>query len=160
VTEPDPRTSDEPLPDHLARLAGELHKALPVDDVPDAVLAGARGAWTWRLIDSELAELAEQEQAVLRAGDGAAVTYAADEVFIDVDRERHPVSGTSVVAGQVTAPTGIVAIAAEVASHPPQAVAVEFDGGGAFRVTLPGDAPARLVVRLADGRRVVSSWLV
>ena len=156
---PDPDAPVEPLPEHLQRLAAELRAVVPVDDAPAEVLAGARAAWTWRLIDSELAELAEQDRAVLRDGPDLLVTFAAGEVFIDLERVAAPRPGTTLVVGQLTSPTAVDAVEAELAGEEPRRLAVELGAGGDFQVALPAGVPARLVVQLADGRRVVSSWL-
>ncbi len=149
----------EQLPEHLRDLEAELRQHLAADDVPHQVLDGARGAWTWRLIDGELAELSDQEEAVLRADLDTLVTFATDEVFIDVDRVVDPDATSVVLVGQVTAPSRVTAVEVELAGDPPRIVAAELDEAGGFRVKLEADAPARLVVHPAGGRRVVSSWL-
>lgn len=51
MTAPDKGTPD----DELAHELGAMIAA--VDGVPDTVVAAAEGAWTWRTIDAELAEL-------------------------------------------------------------------------------------------------------
>lgn len=146
----------EPLPEHLERLDADLRAALPLDDVPAAVLAAARGAWAWRLIDTELAELVEQERVVLRADQDLLVTFAAGDLFIDVDQVL--VGGSELLIGQVTAPTEVESLALELVGEPAVVLPVDIDAGGGFQVAAPG-IPARLVVHLADGRRVVTSWL-
>ncbi len=157
TSERDSDAASESLPEHLHGLVEEVRDAIPIEDVPPAVLDGARAAWTWRLVDEELAELADQEVAVLRAGAGSVATFTADDVFIDL--ERVATAGATVVVGQVTAPTDVASVEVELAGTPGAKVAAELASGGGFRVMLPGGGPARLVVHLAGGRRIVSSWL-
>jgi len=159
TAEPDDRPPDDALPDHLLRLAAELGTVVPFDDIPAPVLANAHAAWTWRLIDAELAELAEQDRAVLRAGPDALMTFAAGEVYIDVDRVPDGSGRASLMIGQVTASAAIDAVEVELAAESPRVIPADLDADGGFRVTLPEEVPVRLAVRLADGRRVVSSWV-
>jgi hypothetical protein len=60
-----------------------------VDPVPAAVLEAARGAYAWRDIDAELAELildSRLEEAAVRSLDGPRMlTFAADEVTVEVE---------------------------------------------------------------------------
>jgi hypothetical protein len=87
----------------LATLADALRRA---DPVPEHVLVGARGAFTWRTIDAELAELvfdsAVETTGVRSADTARQVTFQAADVEIEVmvidDGERR-------IVGQLVPPS-------------------------------------------------------
>jgi len=149
---------DSPDPE-LEAVQTELAAALRDDPVPPDVVQAARVAWTWRVVDAELAELLAEETALVRSSTDAPVAYAAGDVVVDVERVIGA-GGTAVVVGLVTggAPSEVeVEIVDRTGTtlHMP----AEVDAAGSFRVEIPTDRPARVVVTLPDGRRIVTPWL-
>jgi hypothetical protein len=144
--------------EELERLAAGVGAAIAADPPPPEVLAAARRAWEFRMIDAELAELVNEEAALLRA-DHDLVTYAAGDVFIDMDRT--PVAGSDAtrLTGHVTAPVAVTAVVLQVSGDRQSQVTADLDASGGFRVESPGDVPTRLLVELVDHRYVVSPWL-
>ena len=81
-----PGPDDEPLIEKLRGVATE------VDPVPERMLAAARGTYTWRTVDAELAVLAydsvlDDDRAALVRGSGEArlLTFAAAELTIELE---------------------------------------------------------------------------
>ena len=144
--------------EQLERLAAGVRAAIGADPVPPEVLSAARRAWEFRLIDAELAELVNEEAALMRA-DHDLVTFAAGDVFIDMDRTVMPGSEATRLTGQVTAPVAVTAVVLQLSGDREAQVTAELDTSGAFRVETPGDVPTRLLVELVDHRYVVSPWL-
>jgi len=131
------------------------------EPVPGAVVAAAKAAWTWRTVDAELAELLDEEPLAVRSATGgrSAVAYSAEGVVIDVAREG------AIVLGQVGDLSGdtvgdalivVVEVARPDGTH--EVIEADVDGGGGFRVLVPG-GPARVAVTLPAGRRIVTPWL-
>jgi hypothetical protein len=157
--------ADDALEEELRVMFGR------VDPVPERVLDAARGAFTWRTIDHELAELSAlaqlthdsllQDDALLAGVRGPAgprtVTFEWPVLTLEVE-----VSGTGTeprrLVGQLIPPA-----AAE--------IVVELRGGGsgatgaaddlgrfAMDAVNAGDADARLRFTLADGSQVRTPW--
>lgn len=143
-----------------AELLAELRDLLEaVDAVPEAVLNAARGSYTWRTIDAELAQLAydsavDFDLAGVRSGTaGRLITFETDAVTIELDVE--PAQGGYRVVGQLAPPQEAgVAI-----RHSRGMTPVGADALGRF--SAEGIAPGPLGVRceLADGSVVVTDWL-
>ncbi len=151
------RSSESLGDDELAELLAQALQR--TDPVPVRVLDGARAAFTWRTIDTELAELvfdSARELSGVRAGDDAnrQVTFRAPGVEIEVmviDEGRRRLVGQLV---------------------PPSAATVELVGGDMVRSVLtdrlgrfafddlaPG--PVRLAVLGADGGSTVQTdWVL
>lgn len=144
-------------PNDLEELAAELRLALADDAVPPEVLRAAQGAWAWRLIDTELAELVEEERAVLRT-DQELFTFSAPELFIDLQRTRGPQGRTVTLTGQVTSDLPVENVVVELASDPALRLEAELDESGTFFLETSAEHSARVVVDLAGGRRVASPW--
>ena len=141
----------------LERLGAAL---LASDPVPERVLAGARGAFTWRTIDAELAELVFDSATELTGVRGGAedtarqVTFQAPGVEIEVMVIDN---GNRRIVGQLV---------------PPAEVTVQLTSGDAVRETTtdqlgrftfqdvePG--PVRLSVLGDDGRHLVhTEWVL
>jgi hypothetical protein len=143
----------------LDAVQAELAAALRDDPVPPGVVEAARVAWTWRVVDAELAELLAEDTALVRSVTDATVAYAVGDVVVDVERVIGA-GGVGVVVGLVTGATPVdVAVEivdrAGVASHLPAVL----DAAGGFRTEVPTDRPARVVVTLPGDRRVVTPWL-
>lgn len=124
--------------------------------VPDHVITAAKGAWTWRNVDAELAELLEEDALAVRS-DVSNLAFAAPGVVIDVERDDNTVSG------QVTDEDGHpldATVVVDVAGVDGVRYAIEadVDAASAFRATVPAGR-SRVAVTLTDGRRIVTPWL-
>jgi len=149
--------TDEPIhDDELLDLLGRAIDA--ADPVPDHVLDGARAAFTWRTIDTELAELvfdSTQELAGVRAEEAnRQVTFRAPGVEIEVMVIEN---GSRRLVGQLVPP----------AMHTVELVgadavrSVESDQLGRFTFEALEPGPVRLVVLGADGARIVQTeWVL
>lgn len=144
--------------DPLEQLAAELKAVLDDDAPPAVVLAAAHAAWEWRTIDAELAELCELELAALRSDQGL-LTLAVDDVFVDLDLVPGTTPERTAVIGQITSSVDVTAVTLEIAGDPAVRLPVAVDGFGGFRVETAISVGARVVLDLADGRRVVGTWL-
>lgn len=141
-----------------AALLAELAVVLgPAAEPPDAVLAAARESFTWRTVDAELAALVfdsllDQEPARSRSlARTRTMTFEAGATAVELEVDDRP--GGRRLIGQLV---------------PPQRAEVELTGGGPaaraaadvtgrFVLPLPADPrPARVLVRLAEGTRIVS----
>ena len=154
----DENTMPDPV---LDAIEAELAAALRDDPVPPGVVVGARAAWTWRVVDAELAELLAEEAVLVRSSTTAGpVAYAVDDVVVDV--ERTGVAGDVRRQAVVGLVTGAAAVAVEievVAEGRSRTVPADLDAAGSFRAEVPADRPARVHVTLAGGRRIVTPWL-
>ncbi len=142
--------------DDLLDLLG--HALDAADPVPDHVLEGARAAFTWRTIDTELAELvfdSSKELAGVRAEDSSRqVTFKAPGVEIEVMVIEN---GTRRLVGQLVPPAmHTVELVGADAVH-----SVETDRLGRFTFDALEPGPVRLVVLGADGTRIVQTeWVL
>lgn len=150
------RDSEAPDADGLLTLLGRALDA--VDPVPERVLDGARAAFTWRTIDTELAELvfdSAQELTGVRSEDvDRQVTFAAPGVEIEVmvvdEASRR-------LVGQLVPPTETTV---ELVSGD-EVTSVETDQLGRFTFDSIEAGPVRLVVLGADGSRLVQTeWIL
>jgi hypothetical protein len=154
----DENTMPDPV---LDAIEAELAAALRDDPVPPGVVEGARAAWTWRVVDAELAELLAEEAVLVRSTTTAGpVAYAVDDVVVDV--ERIAVAGDTrrqAVVGLVTG-ASVVAVEIEVIyGGAPRTVPADLDAAGGFRAEVLADRPARVLVTLTGDRRIVTPWL-
>ena len=142
--------------DDLLDLLGRAIDA--ADPVPDRVLDGARAAFTWRTIDTELAELvfdSTQELAGVRAAEAnRQVTFRAPGVEIEVMVIEN---GTRRLVGQLVPPAvHTVQLVGADAVH-----SVESDRLGRFTFDVLEPGPVRLAVLAADGTRLVQTeWVL
>lgn len=152
--DPAARPDDDTDPT-LDALGAELAALLrPSQIVPGEVLVAAHGAFAWRLVDAELAELLEGEAQLVRDGAAGPATFVAGDLVIDLERS----DGTLV--GQVTVAGGgdpVVAVAIDVAGHGARTVASVVDDLGGFGAEV-GTGPVRIVVERRGGR-VATPWL-
>ena len=145
-------------------LAGLVAQALTSNDpVPDHVLDGARAAFTWRTIETELAELAfaemvfdsSRELTGVRSEDAdRQVTFRAPGVEIEVMIVEN---GSRRLIGQLVPPseTTIELVGADAV----YSASTDRLGRFVFDELVPG--PVRLVVRGADGARIVQTeWVL
>lgn len=142
----------DPIEEELRAVLRELH-----GPVPDAVVAAARGAWTWRTVDAELAELLEEDAVAVRSGTAVVRAYAVAGVVIDVEVDGDVVLGqVGDAAGTPLGASVVVDVAAPDGTR--HAVDAEVDAAGGFRATVPA-GNRRIAVSLPDGRRIVTPWL-
>ncbi|MDQ3468266.1 MAG: hypothetical protein M3487_00595 [Actinomycetota bacterium] len=140
--------------DELVELLGAALRA--AEPVPERVVHAARGAWTWRTIDEELAELvfdSALESSGVRSEDTARqLTFRAPGVEIEVMVVD---GGGRRIVGQLV---------------PPQEATVQLttdggvdeqlaDGLGRFTFDSQGPGPVRLTVRTAGGD-VSTEWVI
>lgn len=139
----------------LAALGSVLDAA---DPVPESVLEGARAAFTWRTIDTELAEIVfdtASELAGVRGEDvNRQVTFEAPGVEIEVMVVEN---GSRRIVGQLVPP--VERMVELVGSDSVQSVDTDRLGRFDFDDIAPG--PVRLVVRGTDGQRLVQTeWVL
>lgn len=140
-------------------LVGLIAQALASDDpIPDHVLDGARAAFTWRTIDTELAEMvfdSARELTGVRSEDTERqVTFRAPGVEIEVMVVEN---GTRRLIGQLVPPseTTVELVGADAVYSAP----TDRLGRFVFESLAPG--PVRLVVLGADGARIVQTeWVL
>lgn len=151
-TDPETTAGD----DELLALVGRGLAAL--DPVPDRVLEGARAAFTWRTVDTELAELvfdSAQELSGVRSDDvNRQMTFQAPGVEIEVMMIE---SGSRRLVGQLIPPAAMtVELVASDTVH-----SADSDRLGRFTFDDVAPGPVRLVVLGADGERVVQTeWVL
>jgi hypothetical protein len=151
---------EEPIDD--PRLAEDLQAVVTerYGPVPDAVVAAAKGAFTWRTVDAELAELLEEETLAVRSGGATLagpIAYAVEGLVIDVEHEGNAVLGQ--LSDSDGEPVwGAVVIEVAEADGGRRLFDAELDDAGAFRATVPA-GQARVAITLPGGRRVVTPWL-
>ena len=147
------RMSDDDLLDLLGRALGAT------DAPPEHVLEGARSAFTWRTIDTELAELvfdSARELSGVRSEDSnRQVTFSAPGVEIEVMVIEN---GSRRLVGQLVPP---VATTVElVGSDSVYSTRSDHLGRFAFDELAPG--PVRLVILDGDGAAstVQTEWML
>ena len=140
-------------------LLAVLGRALDASDpVPETVLEGARAAFTWRNIDTELAEIvfdSAQELTGVRSEDvNRQVTFEAPGVEIEVMVVEN---GARRLVGQLVPPTERTVEL--VGSDSVESADTDRLGRFTFDDIAPG--PVRLVVLGADGERLVQTeWVL
>ena len=133
------------------------------DPVPPAVIAAAKASFTWRTIDSELAELVTDSADLLSAGSGAGVrgetaprllTFEAAGVIVEVEVAES--AGSRHLVGQLVP----MSAAEVVVRWNTGSTSTTADDLGRFAVS---DVPAGLVSlavqRPADADPVLTSWV-
>jgi len=142
--------------DELAELIAQALEA--TDPIPEHVLEGARAAFTWRTIDTELAELvfdSSRELTGVRSEDtDRQVTFRAPGVEIEVMVVEN---GTRRLIGQLVPPseTTVELVGADAV----YSATTDRLGRFVFDELAPG--PVRLVVLGADGARIVQTeWVL
>jgi hypothetical protein len=151
-TDPSSTISDEVL----LELLGEALAA--ADPVPDHVLEGARAAFTWSTIDTELAELvfdSSRELAGVRAEEtNRQITFQAPGVEIEVMVIEN---GSRRLIGQLVPPSEqtVELVGAETV------YSAQTDRLGRFSFDAIDPGPVRLVVLDANGSRLVQTeWVL
>ena len=149
-------TPDDFLTEELRALGAE------VDPVPARVLAAARGSFTWRTIDAELAALAydsavdAEHHALVRGGsEPRLLTFESDGLTVEV--EVTEVGDRRRLIGQLVPPApGVVEV-----RHPGGVVSVEADEVGRFTAEPIEPGPVSLRCRrTGDGEGTVATeWV-
>ena len=147
-----------PTPDRDDALLAELGEVLCMDDQPPAdVIDAAKGLFTWRTVDAELAALTfdsllDDEPAAVRSTAVAPrlLTFEAGGTTIEVEIEVDAGGGRRLV-GQVVPPRSgdLELVAGGRTSRVP------VDDIGRFVIALP-DEPGRIRLRLTVGGRDIS----
>lgn len=140
-------------------LISTLGRALDAaDPVPESVLAGARAAFTWRNIDTELAQIvfdSSTELAGVRSEDvNRQVTFEAPGVEIEVMVVEN---GGRRLVGQLVPPVErtVELVGSDSVSS------METDRLGRFDFDDIGPGPVRIIVRGADGQPLVQTeWVI
>lgn len=149
-----PDEPDDQLTDELRRLASRL------DPVPSELLDAAAGAFAWRDIDAELAELVfdslldtDEASLVRGAPERRLVSFTGGGLTIDVEVTSAGPERT--VMGQIVPPQrGVVDI-----RRRRETVSIEADELGRFRSGPLPPGPLSLRLRPAGGAPVVTDWL-
>ena len=149
-----PDEPDDQLTDELRRLASRL------DPVPPELLDAAAGAFAWRDIDAELAELVfdslldtDEASLVRGAPERRLVSFTGGGLTIDVEVTSDGPERT--VMGQIVPPQrGVVDI-----RRRQETVSIEADELGRFRSGPLPPGPLSLRLRPAGGAPVVTDWL-
>ena len=149
-----PDEPDDQLTGELRRLASRL------DPVPPELLDAAAGAFAWRDIDAELAELvfdslldADEASLVRGAPERRLVSFTGGGLTIDVEVTSAGPERT--VMGQIVPPQrGVVDI-----RRRQETVSIEADELGRFRSGPLPPGPLSLRLRPAGGAPVVTDWL-
>jgi hypothetical protein len=149
------RQSTEPDNDALQELLSiGLQDA---DPVPEHVLAAARGAWTWRTIDQELAALVFDSATELSGardrGEARQLTFQAPGLEIEVmvaDPATRRLVGQLVPARPATV---------ELESTDGK-LGQEVDRFGRFTFDAVPAGPVRISVTAPDGSTIATDWVV
>ena len=146
------RQSTEPDNDALQELLSiGLQDA---DPVPEHVLAAARGAWTWRTIDQELAALvfdsATELSGVRDRGGARQLTFQAPGLEIVADPATRRLVGQLVPARPATV---------ELESTDGK-LGQEVDRFGRFTFDAVPAGPVRISVTAPDGSAIATDWVV
>jgi hypothetical protein len=139
----------------LLRRLGAMIDA--VDPVPAAVYQAGYAALTWRTIDAELAELAEDSLLTgavgVRGADTRLLTFEAPSVHVVV--EVTEIGDRRKLVGQV-----IPALSDELRiEHPAGELTVAVDQQGLFSADSVPGGPARMALTVPGGGAVVTSWV-
>jgi hypothetical protein len=147
----------------LAVLGAALDQA---DPVPPEVLAAARGAYTWRTIEAELAALVydsstDEELAGVRGGAlvARALTFEYEDVVVELEVDE--TTAGRVVTGQV-APAPLEWIELHQAERT-EPIRLDVDELGRFRTAPLAPGPFRLLCRFrrsAPFAMLLTEWVV
>jgi hypothetical protein len=128
-----------------------------VDPVPPGVLRAGHAAFTWRTIDAELVELAEDSRLAgvgsVRGTDTRLLTFEAPSVNVVV--EVTEIGDRRKLVGQlIPACSDTLRI-----EHPAGATTVAVDEQGLFSAEAVPAGPARVALSTPGGGAVVTSWV-
>jgi hypothetical protein len=147
-------TPDDRLESRLRHLAAEA------DPVPESVVSDAKALFALRDLDAELAQLVADslvdEPAVLTRAlisDVRMLSFAHDDVTIELDIDTDPVTGRISLRGIVAGGTGELVLVRTGERVPIPLV------DGQFALSLAVGGPIRLELREDSGRRITTSWI-
>ena len=150
-----PEEHDDELAEELRRLAARL------DPVPPELLTAAAGAFAWRDIDAQLAELVfdslldvDDATQVRGSPERRLVSFTGGGVTLDIEVTTTGPART--IMGQIVPPQrGAV----DVRRQQETVTTVEVDELGRFRSGPLPPGPLSLRLRPAEGTPVVTDWL-
>ena len=150
-----PDMEDERTSAFLADIRAVLDEA---DPVPAHVVAAAKASYTWRTIDAELAELADDSALAPTAGirgqgGPRLLTFEAPTVTVVV--EVTDVGDRRRILGQLVGPQQ----ARVDVRHADGTETVPADEVGRFSVDAVPAGPVSFVCHTGSGRSVVTSWV-
>jgi hypothetical protein len=128
-----------------------------IDPVPPDVVRAGYAAFTWRTVDAELAQLAEDSMLAgagsVRGADTRLLTFEAPSVSVVVEvteiGERRKLVGQLIPACSDTLRI----------EHPAGTTTVTVDGQGLFSAEELPAGPARVALTVPGGGAVVTSWV-
>ena len=149
-----PEEHDDELAEELRRLAARL------DPVPPELLTAAAGAFAWRDIDAELAELVfdslfdvDEATQVRGSPERRLVSFTGGGVTLDIEVTTTGPART--IMGQIVPPQrGAVDVRRQ-----QETITIEADELGRFRSGPLPPGPLSLRLRPAEGTPVVTDWL-
>ena len=149
-----PEEHDDELAEELRRLAARL------DPVPPELLTAAAGAFAWRDIDAQLAELVfdslldvDEATQVRGSPERRLVSFAGGGLTVDIEVTTTGPART--IMGQIVPPQrGAVDVRRQ-----QETITIEADELGRFRSGPLHPGPLSLRLRPAEGRPVVTDWL-
>ncbi|NUR29729.1 MAG: hypothetical protein HOV83_28420 [Catenulispora sp.] len=152
-----PKLTNEASAEDIGLLAAVGEMFDEVDPVPPEVVRAGYAAFTWRTIDAELAELAEDSRLVgsgsIRGTDTRLLTFEAPSVNVVV--EVTEIGDRRKLVGQlIPACSDTLRI-----EHPAGATTVTVDEQGLFSADALPAGPARVALNTPGGGAVVTSWV-
>ena len=149
-----PEEHDDELAEELRRLAARL------DPVPPELLTAAAGAFAWRDIDAQLAELVfdslldvDDATQVRGSPERRLVSFTGGGVTLDIEVTTTGPART--IMGQIVPPQrGAVDVRRQ-----QETITIEADELGRFRSGPLPPGPLSLRLRPAEGTPVVTDWL-
>lgn len=152
-----PKLTNEASAEDIGLLAAVGEMFDEVDPVPPDVVRAGYAAFTWRTIDAELAELAEDSRLVgagsVRGADTRLLTFEAPSVNVVV--EVTEIGDRRKLVGQlIPACSDTLRI-----EHPAGATTVAVDEQGLFSAEALPAGPARVALTTPGGGAVVTSWV-
>jgi hypothetical protein len=152
-----PKLTNEASAEDIGLLSAVGEMFDEVDPVPPAVVRAGYAAFTWRTIDAELAELAEDTRLAgagsVRGADTRLLTFEAPSVNVVV--EVTEIGDRRKLVGQlIPACSDTLRI-----EHPAGATTVAVDELGLFSADALPAGPARVALTTPGGGAVITSWV-
>ncbi|NUR62587.1 MAG: hypothetical protein HOV87_28615 [Catenulispora sp.] len=152
-----PKLTNEASAEDIGLLSSVGEMFDQVDPVPPEVVRAGHAAFTWRTIDAELAELAEDTRLAtagsVRGTDTRLLTFEAPSVNVVV--EVTEVGDRRKLVGQlIPACSDTLRI-----EHPAGATTVTVDEQGLFSADALPAGPARVALTTPGGGAVITSWV-
>jgi hypothetical protein len=152
-----PKLTNEASAEDIGLLSAVGEMFDEVDPVPPEVVQAGYAAFTWRTIDAELAELAEDSRLAgagsVRGTDTRLLTFEAPSVNVVV--EVTEIGDRRKLVGQlIPACSDTLRI-----EHPAGATTVTVDEQGLFSADALPAGPARVALNTPGGGAVITSWV-